>query len=161
MESSSVQQISKPKPFTASRGGVRNELSNGLVRLYRQIFGRGPVRTATYEFDAGYVTFLRDVLVPQERVLIQNGRQDLVCEMRLAAREAERKRLISEVERVTGRAVLCDFFQMQPERDLAVELFWLGAPSRDDARIVAAHQPAPPNGARYTEMNGQRPDWPA
>ena len=109
-----------------SRGGgaVRNELSTALVKLYRELFGRGPVTTTTYAFDAGYVTFLRDVLAPHERVLVLGGRTDLVCQTRAAIREAERERLIGEVQRVTGRPVLHDSFQFQPERNLAIELFW-------------------------------------
>ena len=94
------------------------------MKLYRELFGRGPVTTTTHEFDGGYVTFLRDVLAPHERVLILGGRTDLVCETRVAIREAERERLIGEVQRVTGRPVLHDSFQFQPERNLAIELFW-------------------------------------
>jgi len=95
-----------------------------VVKLYRELFGRGPVTTTTYAFDAGYVTFLRDVLVPHERSLVLGGHTDLVCQARAAIREAERDRLIGEVQRVTGRPVLHDSFQFQPERNLAIELFW-------------------------------------
>ena len=111
-------------PPTRGDGAVRNDISTALVKLYRELFGRGPVTTTTYAFDAGYVTFLRDVLAPHERVLMLGGRADLVCEARTAIREAERHRLIGEVQRVTGRPVLHDSFQFQPERNLAIELFW-------------------------------------
>jgi uncharacterized protein YbcI len=112
------------EPPTRGGGPVRHDLSTALVKLYRELFGRGPVTTTTHAFDGGYVTFLRDVLAPHERVLILGGRTDLVCEARVAIREAERERLIGEVQRVTGRPVLHDSFQFQPERDLAIELFW-------------------------------------
>ena len=113
------------EPFPVSGGTVRNELSTALVKLYRDMFGRGPVRTTTYEFDAGYVTFLRDVLGPHERELMLAGRADLVRETRTVVREAKREQLIAEVQRLTGRPVLHDSFQFQPERDLAIELFWI------------------------------------
>ncbi len=112
------------EPFARGNGAVRNDLSTALVKLYRELFGRGPVTTTTYAFDAGYVTFLRDVLAPHERSLVLGGRTDLVVEARAAIREAERERLIGEVQRVTGRPVLQDSFQFQPEQDLAIELFW-------------------------------------
>ena len=111
-------------PPTRGGGAVRNDLSTAVVKLYRELFGRGPVTTTTYAFDAGYVTFLRDVLIPHERILVLRGRTDLVCQARAAIREAERERLIGEVQRVTGRPVLHDSFQFQPERNLAIELFW-------------------------------------
>jgi uncharacterized protein YbcI len=112
------------EPTTRGGGPVRNDLSTALVKLYRELFGRGPETTTTHTFDGGYVTFLRDVLAPHERVLVLGGRTDLVCEARVAIREAGRDRLIDEVQRVTGRPVLQDSFQFQPERNLAIELFW-------------------------------------
>jgi uncharacterized protein YbcI len=115
------------------RGAVRNDLSTALVKLYREIFGRGPVKTTTYAFDAGYVTFLHDVLSQHERVLIRRGRLDLVCQARAVIREAERERLIAEVQRLTGFPVLLDAYQLQPERDLAIELFWIPTGSEHSA----------------------------
>ena len=136
------------EPPTRSGGAVRNDLSTALVRLYRELFGRGPVTTTTHAFDGGYVTFLRDILAPHERVLILGGRTDLVCEARVAIREAERERLIGEVQRVTGRPVLHDSFQFQPERNLAIELFWTPTgseegPGNTPARYEIAPVPNP------------------
>jgi uncharacterized protein YbcI len=122
------------EPPTRCGGAVRNDISTSLVKLYRELFGRGPVTTTTYAFDAGYVTFLRDVLAPHERTLVLGGRTDLVCQARAAIREAERERLIGEVQRVTGRPVLHDSFQFQPEQDLAIELFW--TPTGSEASVL-------------------------
>ena len=136
------------EPPTRGGGPVRNDLSTALVKLYRELFGRGPVTTTTHAFDGGYVTFLRDVLAPHERVLVLGGRTDLVCEARAAIREAERERLIGEVQRVTGRPVLHDSFQFQPERNLAIELFWTPTgseegPGNTPARYEIAPVPNP------------------
>jgi uncharacterized protein YbcI len=135
-------------PPTRGGGAVRNDLSTALVKLYRELFGRGPVTTTTYAFDAGYVTFLRDVLVPHERILVLGGHTDLVCQTRAAIREAERERLVGEVQRVTGRTVLHDSFQFQPERNLAIELFWTPTgseegPGNTPARYALAPAPYP------------------
>ena len=113
------------EPFPVGGGALRNDLSTVLVKFYRETFGRSPVKTTTYAFDAGYVTFLRDVLAPYERVLMQGGRADLVREARTVVREAKREDLIAEVQRLTGHPVLHDAFQFQPEQDLAIELFWI------------------------------------
>src|SRR5215216_6250810 len=124
-EPPSAQPTLNAQPSTIGGGAVRNHLSTALVKLYREIFGRGPVKTTTYAFEAGYITFLRDLLVPHERALVLGGRPDLVCETRMAIRAAQRERLIAEVQRLTGRPVLHDSFQFQPERNLAIELFWV------------------------------------
>ena len=153
----SAQRDSNEEAPNTRGGAVRNDLSTALVKLYRQAFGRGPVRTATYEFDAGYVIFLRDVLLPHERVLVLRGRADLVCDARMAIREAERDRLIAEVQRLTCRPVLHDSFQLQPERDLAIELFWVPKPYAEDACGDQAPQAIPANESRYTSRPGGRP----
>lgn len=137
------------EPSTIDSGTVRNDISTALVKLYRQIFGRGPEKATTYAFDAGYVTFLRDLLAPHERVLVLGGRPDLVCQSRAVIREAERDRLIAEVQRLTGRPVLHDSFQFQPERNLAIELFWIPTGSEDGAGSTPAPQAAAPSGARH------------
>jgi uncharacterized protein YbcI len=121
------------EPSTKGTGAVRNDLSTALVKLYREIFGRGPEKATTYTFDAGYVTFLRELLAPHERVLVVGGRADLVCQTRVAIRKAERERLIAEVQRLTGRPVLHDSFEFQPERNLAIELFWIPTGSEEGA----------------------------
>jgi uncharacterized protein YbcI len=132
-DSREAQATLNTEPFTTCRGALRNDLSTALVKLYREIFGRGPVKTTTYAFDAGYVTFLHDLLTPQERVLVLGRRSDLVWQARVAIREAERERLIAEVQRLTDRPVLHDSFQFQPERNLAIELFWIPTGSEDGA----------------------------
>ena len=124
-ESSGPEPRLNVASFPVGGGAVRNELSTAMVKLYREMFGRGPVKTTTYAFDAGYVTFLRDVLAPHERLLMQGGRADLVREARTAVREAKREEVVAEVQRLTGRPVLHDSFQFQPERDMAIELFWI------------------------------------
>ena len=109
------------KPFS---GTLRREISTALAMIYRESFGRGPRTTATYEFGAGYVTFLGEVLHPHERLLVRTGRADLVVEGWTVIREAERGSVTAELQRITGHAELRDSFQLQPERDLAIELFW-------------------------------------
>jgi uncharacterized protein YbcI len=149
VEPPSAQPTLNAAPSAIGGGAVRNHLSTALVKLYREIFGRGPVRTTTYAFQAGYVTFLRDLLAPHEHALVLGGRADLVCETRMATREAERERLIDEVQRLTGRPVLHDSFQFQPERNLAIELFWVPTGSADGAGNTAAPQAIAPTDSRY------------
>jgi hypothetical protein len=61
------------------------------------------------------------------------GRTDLVTEARAASREGARERVVVEVQRVTGRPVLHDSFQFQPERNLAIEMFWTPPDSENGA----------------------------
>jgi len=144
-----AQPTLNDEPSTIGGGAVRNHLSTALVKLYREIFGRGPVKTTTYAFEAGYVTFLRDLLVPHEHALVLGGRPDLVCQARVAIRAAQRERLIAQVQRLTGRPVLHDSFQFQPERNLAIELFWIPIGSEDGAGNTPAPQAVATTGSRH------------
>jgi len=149
-EPPSAQATLDAEPSPIGGGVVRNHLSTALVMFYRDVFGRGPVRTTTYEFEAGYVTFLREVLVPHERALVRGGRADLVCDTRMAIRRAQGERLIAEVQRLTGRPVLHDSFQFQPERNLAIELFWVPTGSAHGAGNAPAPQAIAPTDLPYT-----------
>jgi Na+-translocating membrane potential-generating system (MpsC) len=70
-----AQATLNAQPPTVGGGAVRNDLSTALVKLYREIFGRGPVETTTHAFDAGYVTLLRDILAAHEHALVLGGRR--------------------------------------------------------------------------------------
>jgi uncharacterized protein YbcI len=124
-EPPSRQPVRTEAPSIMRSGAVPSQLAATLGRLYREIFGRGPVKTTTHTFDAGYVTFLSGVLAPYERVLVRSGRASLVRDTRITIREAERERLVAEVQRLTGQPVLHDSFQFQPEQNLAIELVWI------------------------------------
>jgi uncharacterized protein YbcI len=139
------------EPSAIGGGAIRDQLSTALVKFYRELFGRGPEKTATHVFDGGYVTFLRDVLVPHERSLILSGRADLVRETRLALREAKREQLLAEVQHVTGHPVLHDSFQFQPERNLAIELFWIPTGAEDGGANTQA-QAIAPSDSRHTRV---------
>src|SRR5215207_2234676 len=148
-EPTGAQATLHADPSSMGGGAVRNDISTALVKLYREIFGRGPVKTKTYAFDVGYITFLRDLLAPHERVLVLGGRADLVCQARVTLRAAERERLIAEVQRLTRRRVLHDSFQFQPERNLAIELFWIPTGSEDGAGNTPAPQAVALTGSRH------------
>ena len=129
-------RVLQPEPFRMPNGTLRGEISTALAKVYRESFGRGPTSTATYEFGAGYVTFLGQVLHPHERSLVRTGRADLVVEGWTVIREAGRGRLTAEIQRITGEAELHDSFQLQPERDLAIELFWVPGAAADPTAFL-------------------------
>jgi uncharacterized protein YbcI len=116
-------------------GTLRGEISKALAMIYRESFGRGPTSTTTYEFCGGYVTFLGEVLQPHERTLVRTGRADLVVEAWTVIREAGRSSVTAELQRITGHAELRDSFQLQPERDLAIELFWAPGTAADPPAV--------------------------
>ena len=82
------------------------ELSNALVALHKEHFGRGPTRARTnFAGPDTSVTVFHDALLPAERALVEIGEVIRVQESRVFFQEATRQRVIDTIEQVTGRKV--------------------------------------------------------
>ena len=81
-------------------------LSNALVALHKEQFGRGPtlVRSHFAGPDVS-VTIFQDALLPAEKALAEMGEHLRVQETRLFFQEATRDRFIKTIEDVVGRKV--------------------------------------------------------
>ena len=107
------------------RGQVLAEISNSMVRLYREHFGKGPTGAKTYVLDDLVICVLRDGLTTVEKTLFEQGRGDAVREMRAAFQDAVSDRFTGVVESLTGRRVLAFMSQAHVGPDLAIEVFFL------------------------------------
>jgi uncharacterized protein YbcI len=107
------------------RGQVLAEISNSMVRLYREHFGKGPTGAKTYVLDDLVICVLRDGLTTVEKTLFAQGRGDAVREVRAAFQDAVADRFTGVVERLTGRKVLAFMSQAHVGPDLAIEVFFL------------------------------------
>lgn len=102
------------------------EITNGIVRLFSEYYGRGPTRAKTYILEDRYViTVLRDTMTTVERTLAQNGEQDLVRRVRLTFQEAMAASFKGVVEDALGRRVEAYHSQILIEPDVGVEFFLL------------------------------------
>jgi uncharacterized protein YbcI len=108
-----------------ARGRVLSTISNGMVRIHREAYGRGADRVRTI-MDGNYVvSFLDGIFTPAERTLISAGEADAVSETRLAFQRAMRAEFVRVVEEATGRKVIAFLSQTHIDPDLAVETFVL------------------------------------
>src|SRR3954449_7408929 len=86
--------------------GPLSAVSNAMVALHKEQFGRGP--TAARSNFAGADTLvcgLQDALLPAERAMVEMGEAQRVRESRLWFQVASSDRFIEAVERVVGRKV--------------------------------------------------------
>ncbi len=81
-------------------------LSNALVALHKEQFGRGPTKVRT-EFAGPdvTVTILYDALLPAEKALVEMGEALRVQESRIFFQEATRRRFVETVEQTMSRKV--------------------------------------------------------
>jgi uncharacterized protein YbcI len=113
-----------PRPET--RGEVRSRISDGIVALLKEYYGRGPEEARVYYVDDIVVCLLRGGFTRIEQTLLNAGRRDLVIEQRLAFQEVMEDELRGLVQEITGRRVITYVSGNQPHPELTSEVFVLG-----------------------------------
>lgn len=102
------------------------ELSNVIVRAYRDALGRGPTRARTHHANHDLlVCVLQDTLTPAERQLIADGRHEEVRTTRALITHTIEPQLRAAVEQLCGRRVISVVSGFNPWEDIASEAFLL------------------------------------
>ena len=110
----------------AHNGEALADVTNGIVRLFSEYYGRGPTRAKSYLLDDTYVvTVLRDTLTTVERTLADTGHGDQVRAVRLTFQEAMADTFKAVVEEALGRPVASYHSQLLIDADMGFELFVL------------------------------------
>ncbi len=136
-------------PDAATDNGVLSTISNEMVQLYKDQFGRGPTKTRTqWAGPDTLVVLLEQTFTPAERRLAQMGEHGRLRDLRMLFQYAELPRFCEPIERLTGRKVRAFVSGLDTEADLATEMFILhpagyDGPSRaqaqtDDEQLTAA-----------------------
>ena len=111
-------------------GNLRLAISNALVGVKKQLYGKGPVKAKTYINDNYVFAVLEGGLTRNEETLLMAGEARLVREYRLRFQEAVAETIRTAVEDVTGRKVLAYHSQIVFEPDRMFEIFVLDGPPR-------------------------------
>jgi uncharacterized protein YbcI len=120
-------------------GATRSAISQAIVRIHADHYGKGATQAKTYVVDDLIVTVLRDVLTVAERTLIDVDRADAVRDLRTTFQFGLEATFRDAVERLTGRRVLSFMSQVDPENGLGVEVFLL---EPADGRAAGQARPA-------------------
>jgi uncharacterized protein YbcI len=96
-ESTEVAQQDRP---------MLQAISNEIVRVFKEQFGRGPTRARTeWAGRDVIVVVLEDTLTPAERSLVEMGEHERLRETRMFFQYATLTELCEPIERLTGRKV--------------------------------------------------------
>jgi uncharacterized protein YbcI len=106
-------------------GAVRSAISQAIVSIHAEHYGKGATQAKTYVWDNLVVTVLRDVLTTAERTLVDADRPDAVREVRGTFQYSMEQTFRSAIERLTGRRVHSFMSQVDPICGLGVEVFVL------------------------------------
>jgi len=123
--------------------GPLTKVSNVMVRLYKEQFGRGPTRARTHwAGDDALICILDDTLTPAERNLVRMGEHQRLRDTRMFFQYATVREFCEPVEAITGRKVRSFHSSVDTEVDgQSVEVFTLHphgyeGPSRAEAASV-------------------------
>ena len=128
-------------PDDHSAGTATLQISDEMVRLYKEQFGRGPTRARTYWAGPDVVTvILEDTLTPAERNLVKMGEHQRLRDTRMFFQYATVKEFCEPVERLTGRKVRAFLSAIDTEADgMCTETFVLHPKGSDGpSRIPTA-----------------------
>jgi uncharacterized protein YbcI len=113
-------------------GGMRAAVSNAMVSLKKDFYGKGPEAAKTYINDNYIFCVLEGGVTRNERTLLDAGEEMLVRQYRLRFQEAMTKATTESIEQITGRKVLSYQSQIVFDPDRSFEIFLLDAPPDAD-----------------------------
>ena len=123
----------EPRDADATRPaeGRRNllvDLSNRIVGLHKEFYGRGPDKAKAYYYDDLVVVLMRGGYSRVEETLLQAGKGQSVIDQRASFQAAMGDTFKQAITEVTGREVIGFMSGNQQDPDMFCEVFVL-APS--------------------------------
>ena len=113
---------------TERRPGLLADISNAMVGLKKEFYGKGPTKAKTYINDNYVFCVMQGGITRNEETLLAAGQEMLVREYRLRFQEAMADATTEAVERLTGRKVMGYHSQIVFDPEHAFEIFVLDGP---------------------------------
>jgi uncharacterized protein YbcI len=117
-----------PRDTDAEASGNRplQDISNAMVALYKELFGRGPTKVrSNYAGPDTLLCTLENTFTAAETNLQRMGEHSRLRDMRTFFQYAAADQFIERVETVTGRRVRAFISGIDSNSDVACELFLL------------------------------------
>lgn len=108
-----------------SLGEMRATISNAIVRLQAEYYGKGPTRAKTYIVEDLVVVVLEESFTRAEKTLAERGERDAIEHIRRRFQQQMADDFTSVVEQATGRKVRVFLSETNVEHDVSVETFLL------------------------------------
>ena len=100
-------------------------ISNEMVRIYKEQFGRGPTKARTdWAGPDAVICTLRESFTPAERNLAAMGEHQRLRDTRMFFQYASEDEFINSIEEVVGRKVVSFISGVDAKHDVSAELFY-------------------------------------
>jgi uncharacterized protein YbcI len=118
---------------------MRAMISNEIVRLQAEYYGKGPTRAKTYIVEDLVVVVLEESFTRAEKTLVERGEREAIQHIRRRFQQQMADSFTSVVEQATGRKVRTFLSETDVEQDVSVETFLLASDRTD----MSAFEPDP------------------
>jgi len=104
---------------------VLADVSNALVKLHKEQFGRGPTKARSAFAGRDTLTcVLHEALLPAEKKMVELGDQNRVRDARASFQAATASDFIEAIEALVGRKVQAFASGIDPDNDVVFENFY-------------------------------------
>jgi uncharacterized protein YbcI len=127
---STVIPMTEPSAIPQLSGGrLLSAISNAIVAMLREHYGRGPMKAKTYALDDIIVVVMRGSgFTPLEQTIMNSGEPGRVVAMREDFQRVMEDRYKQSIRDLTGREVVAFISQAHVEPDITVEMFFVDGP---------------------------------
>jgi uncharacterized protein YbcI len=110
---------------TSEVESISAKISREMVRLYKDLFGRGPTKASTAIAGDLIVCTLEHSLTPAERNMVELGEHQKLRDVRMFFQHASEKEFRGAIEAATGRKVRAFVSGIDTVQDVSAEVFYL------------------------------------
>jgi uncharacterized protein YbcI len=151
MESTSIesQDEERRNGSVTERGQMLADVSNAIVRIHKQFYGKGPVRARAHISQDVVTVILEGGFTRSEQTLNDHGHEREVLSSRLAMQDAVESEYRAAVEKILYRSVRSFMSANDPANDLQAEIFVLNPRDADElpveqepVAVQTRHEPA-------------------
>ena len=118
----------RPSNEGLSGGALLTAISNRIVGILREHYGRGPMRAKTYVLDDLVVCVLRNWFTAIEKTMVDSGNPERVVEMRHEFQQLMGVPFKDAIEELTGSRVVAFLSQAHVDPDITLEAFFVDPP---------------------------------
>jgi uncharacterized protein YbcI len=127
-----------------SGGELLAAISNRIVAILRDRYGRGPMKAKTYALDDIVVCVMRGSgFTPMEQTMMDSGEPESVVAMREDFQRVMAQRYKQAIEELTNRRVLAFLSQAHVDPDLTLEIFFVDKPLEGFGAVEVTARDAP------------------
>jgi uncharacterized protein YbcI len=119
-----TQGSAECRPAAATGGQLLTAISNRIVAILREHYGRGPMKAKTYWLDDMIVVVMRGSgFTPLEQTIMDSGQPERVVTMRHDFQQIMTGRFTDAIEELTGCRVSAFLPQAHVDPDVTIEIF--------------------------------------